>query len=126
LSVSLADRVIIVVPLSLVCRARRLNVLIQPNLKFMFELQGWEGASLMLALRALHRKPADRYISSAPVELSREKAELEHGVRMTRKANGEAVPEGPRQHGTKALSWPIMAKEMVRRSCWRWESLVGR
>ena len=49
-----------------------------------------------------------------PVELSREKAELEHGVRMTRKANGEAVPEGPRQHGTKAMSWPIMAKEMVR------------
>lgn len=49
-----------------------------------------------------------------PVELSREKAEAEHGVRMRRQANGEAVADGPRQHGTKAMSWPVMAKEMVR------------
>lgn len=31
-------------------RARRLNVLIQPNLKFLFELQGWEGWFLVSLL----------------------------------------------------------------------------
>ncbi|CED84651.1 Dual specificity phosphatase [Phaffia rhodozyma] len=70
-------------------RARRLNVLIQPNLKFLYELTGWE------------------------VELSWEKAEAARTLACAENGQAEAQQEAPRVHGRKAMSWPVMAKEIA-------------
>ncbi|KAL7414584.1 hypothetical protein BDY24DRAFT_414300 [Mrakia frigida] len=75
-------------------RARRLNVLIQPNLKFLYELQGWE------------------------VEVSREKAEAERGLKPIDIEDPSSPPtkpteDTPRAHGRKAVSWPFLCREIA-------------
>ena len=106
-------------PLSIVTRARRLNVLIQPNLKFLYELQGWEGASDRSTHSSRRSGLTILIPSDTAVEISREKAEAECRLdpinidSSSGSPNKTDVGGRPRAHGRKATSWPIMAREIV-------------
>ena len=80
----------------LIVRSRRLSVLIQPNMRLLYNLLGWEvKLARERAERALQRAGAD-------VDVDVE-AEEEREARMKTRMRNELA---------RALNWPFLAKEV--------------
>ncbi len=74
----------------LIVRSRRLSVLIQPNMRLLYNLRGWE------------------------IKLARERAEraLQSGDLCDESAREQNVKIRMRNELTRALNWPYLAKEV--------------
>lgn len=87
----------------LIVRSRRLSVLIQPNMRLLYNLCGWE---VRLAME--HAKSTRTNSVSTPDPTSQSQTQTEvcsgDGVDMTRL----------RQELARALNWPYLAREVHR------------
>ena len=81
----------------LIVRSRRLSVLIQPNMRLLYNLLGWEVK--------LARERAERALQRAGMEVDVE-AEEEDEVRDAR------MKTRMRNELARALNWPFLAKEV--------------
>ena len=81
----------------LIVRSRRLSVLIQPNMRLLYNLLGWEVK--------LARERAERALQRAGMEVEVEAEEEDEGreARMKTRMRNELA---------RALNWPFLAKEV--------------
>ena len=79
----------------LIVRSRRLSVLIQPNMRLLYNLLGWEVK--------LARERAERALQRAGMEVEAEEEDEGREARMKTRMRNELA---------RALNWPFLAKEV--------------